>query len=269
MRCFVGKIVTHEEVQSDLKQLIPDAALRRRMSRVVKMAVSTAVECLGGVAEIPSVDAILTATGWGCLADSEKFLRNLISEQELLLNPTPFIQSTFNTVGGQIALLGHNHCYNLTYVNRSHSFEDALLDGMMRLADGESRRVLLGAFDEMIPSLERITRRMGWWREHTAGEGACFMTLTPEREADSVAQVVQLDFPIEELSAEECRARYATTPDAELIYCEATYEELYPTRSAARFSEAVQRIMAGTREVVLYNNCMGMRPTVLVLQWLG
>lgn len=269
MRGFVGKICTHEEVQSDLKQLIPDAGLRRRMSRVVKMAVSTAVECLGGVEQIVGVDAILTATGWGCLADSEKFLRNLISEKEQLLNPTPFIQSTFNTVGGQIALLGHNHCYNLTYVNRAHSFEDALLDGMMRLADGESKRLLLGAFDEMTPSLEQITRRMGWWRKHTSGEGACFMTFTAERDEESVAQVVRLDFPTEELSAEECRARYASQSDAEVIYCDASAEEFFPTRSALRFAEAVRRIEAGTKEIIVYNKCMGQSPTVIVLQWLG
>lgn len=269
MRCYVGKICTHEEVQSDPKQLIPDAGLRRRMSRVVKMAVSTAVECLGGVEQIAGVDAIITATGWGCLADSEKFLRNLISEKEQLLNPTPFIQSTFNTVGGQLALLGHNHCYNLTYVNRAHSFEDALLDGMMRLADGESRRVLLGAFDEMTPSLEAITRRMGWWRKHTPGEGASFMTLTAEAEADSVAQMVQLDFPTEELTVEECRQRYASRSDSEVIYCDPSAEELFPIRSALRFAEAVRRIEAGAKEVIVYNKCMGQGPTVIRLQWLG
>ena len=246
-----------------------DAALRRRMSRVVKMAVSTAVESLGGVAEIEQVDAILTATGWGCLADSEKFLRNLITEQEQFLNPTPFIQSTFNTVGGQIALLGHNHGYNMTYVNRGHSFEDALLDGMMRLADGESKRILLGAFDELTPTVERITERMGWWRNHQKGEGAAFMTLTAEREAESVARVVKLDFLCEELSEAELRSRYALSEETMILCCDEKEVPFYPTFAATRFVEAVRCIEKGAKEVLLYNKCMGDNPTVMLLQWLG
>lgn len=269
MVCYVGKCCTHGEVQSELKSLIPDAGLRRRMSRVVKMAVSTAVESLGGVAEIEQVDAILTATGWGCLADSEKFLRNLITEQEQLLNPTPFIQSTFNTVGGQIALLGYNHGYNMTYVNRGHSFEDALLDGMMRLADGESKRILLGAFDELTPTVERITERMGWWRNHQKGEGAAFMTLTAEREAESVARVVKLDFLCEELSEAELRSRYALSEETMILCCDEKEVPFYPTFAATRFVEAVRCIEKGAKEVLLYNKCMGDNPTVMLLQWLG
>ena len=112
MKCYIDRVITDHEVITDIKQLIPDAGLRRRMSKVIKNAVSTAVECLGGIDEIASLDAIITATGWGCLTDSERFLRNIIVDKDQLLNPTPFIQSTFNTVGGQIALLKHQHCYN-------------------------------------------------------------------------------------------------------------------------------------------------------------
>ena len=144
MRCYINRVITAEEVSSDIKLLIPDAGVRRRMSRMIKSAVTTAVECMGAVEEIDSLDAIITATGWGCLADSERFLRNIIVDKEQLLNPTPFIQSTFNTVGGQIALLRHNHCYNVTYVNRSHSFEDALLDAMMRIAERPDLYTALG-----------------------------------------------------------------------------------------------------------------------------
>ena len=71
-------MTTNSDVVTDIKQLIPDAGMRRRMSRVIKMAVTTAVETLGGVENIAPLDAIITATGWGCLADSERFLRNVI-----------------------------------------------------------------------------------------------------------------------------------------------------------------------------------------------
>lgn len=54
---------------------------------------------------VGKVDAIITATGLGCLADTEKFMNALMDNREQMLNPTAFIQSTFNTVGAQLALL--------------------------------------------------------------------------------------------------------------------------------------------------------------------
>ena len=63
----------------------------------------------------------------------------------------------------------------MTYVHRSHSFEDALLDAMMRIADSESKNVLVGAFDEATPSQQRIMERMGLFRHHNNGEGTVFV----------------------------------------------------------------------------------------------
>ena len=44
MKCYIDKIVTDKDVVTDIKQLIPDAGLRRRMSKVIKTAVATAIE---------------------------------------------------------------------------------------------------------------------------------------------------------------------------------------------------------------------------------
>lgn len=269
MKCYIDRVTTERNVVTDVKLLIPDAGMRRRMSRVIKSAVSTAVEAIGGVENIDSLDAIITATGWGCLADSEKFLRNIIVEKEQLLNPTPFIQSTFNTVGGQIALLRHNHCYNVTYVNRSHSFEDALLDAMMRIADGESSDVLVGAFDEQTPSQHRIMERMGLFRRVPDGEGALFAHLKAERSEQSVAQISAIDFPQHQLSAEECRARYATTESAVVLWNNYTKYGLFPTASAQSFAEAVNMVAEGVEEVVVYSDYFGARPTILVVRCIG
>ena len=62
----------------------------RRMSRLIKMGVCTALNCLkdGGIT-IP--DAIIAGTGLGCMEDSEKFLASLITNQEQTLSPTSFI----------------------------------------------------------------------------------------------------------------------------------------------------------------------------------
>lgn len=269
MRCYINRITTYNDITTDIKLLIPDAGMRRRMSRVLKMAVSTAVESVAGIENIDSLDAIITATGWGCLADSEKFLRNVIVEKEQLLNPTPFIQSTFNTVGGQIALLRHNHCYNVTYVNRSHSFEDAMLDAMIRFADGDSKNLLVGAFDEQTPSQHRIMERMGLFRHSEDGEGALFMHLTAERNENSIAEISTIDFPMQTLSSQECLDRYATTEHAVVKWNRYKQYGLFPTSSAYCFAEAVKAISDEVKEVIVYNEYFSATPTVLVVRCIG
>ena len=133
--------------EPDYKFLIPNATLRRRMSRMVRMGVATGVPCVED-ATAP-VDAILTATGLGCLADTEKFMNTILDHNEELLTPTAFIQSTFNTIGAQIALLTGNHSYNTTYVHRAFSLESALLDAALLVQEEEAQSVLVGAVDEM------------------------------------------------------------------------------------------------------------------------
>jgi len=175
-------------IEPDYKTCIVDATLRRRMSRVVKMGVATALRCvhLAGV----QPEAIITATGLGCLSDTEKFLDALIAN-ELQLNPTPFIQSTFNTVGAQIALMLGNHGYNTTYVHRGFSFESALLDAMMQINEGATH-VLAGCFDETTDIGFEIMHNLGFWKERltssdhlydkqtrgtASGEGATFFMM--------------------------------------------------------------------------------------------
>ncbi len=85
----------------------------RRMSRIIKMGVCAAMKCLQD-AEIKNPDAIITGTGMGCIEDTGKFLSSYIENEEKLLNPTPFIQSTHNTVGAAIALMLKCHNYNNT-----------------------------------------------------------------------------------------------------------------------------------------------------------
>ena len=269
MGLYIENIVTDKLIQSDIKTLIPDAGLRRRMSRVIKTAVSTAVECLGSVEKIADMDAIITATGYGCLADSERFLRNVIVDKEDLLNPTPFIQYTFNTVGGQIALLGHNHCYNMTYVNRAHSFEDALLDAFMRVEDAESSRILVGAFDEKTDSQYEIMRRMGVWRKTECGEGAMFAIATADKTSESLAEVTEIDFPETVLSEEECLKKYSTGADTKVLWN--TFDEigLFPTASAMMFANDIELINNGASEVIVYNGLWSKSPAVCVLKCIG
>lgn len=166
-------------LEPDYKVCIVDAGLRRRMSRIVKMGVATAMDCLAkGNAD--EIDAIITATGLGCLGDTEKFMNSILDNGERLLNPTAFIQSTFNTIGAQIALLCKNHHYNMTYVHRGFSFESALLDAQMMLSEGEAEHILVGGIDELTESVFQIMNRLG--QKDIAGEGAHFFVLGKKEE---------------------------------------------------------------------------------------
>lgn len=266
MECYIEKVVTDTDISSDIKTLIPDAGARRRMSKIVKSAVAAAVECIGGVENISRLDAVITATGWGCLTDSERFLRNIIVEDEQLLNPTPFIQSTFNTVGGLIAMLGHNHFYNMTYVNRSHSFEDALLDAIMQMEDGECNNALVGAFDEQTQSQHRIMERMGLFRKNIDGEGAVFAHIVASRSDCSVAKIVDIEFPRHTLTRQDCIKIYATSDRTHLLWNSYEQYGLYPTASAKSFSDAIKLAGTGIPEIIVYNEYLGAPPTVMIIR---
>ncbi|MDR1405569.1 MAG: beta-ketoacyl synthase chain length factor [Prevotellaceae bacterium] len=162
-------------IEPDYKTLIPDSNIRRRMSRVVKMGVAAAMQCLSQTRRQPG--AIITATGLGCLADTERFMKSILENAEQLLNPTPFIQSTFNTIGAQTAIILNNTGYNITYVHHGFAFESALIDALMKIRDREAAQVLVESYDEHTDTSFEIMRRLAFWRRgEVCGEGVqCFM----------------------------------------------------------------------------------------------
>ncbi|WP_027378917.1 beta-ketoacyl synthase N-terminal-like domain-containing protein [Chryseobacterium daeguense] len=133
-------------IDPNYKEFIPPAMIRR-MSKTVKMS-SVASQYALKEAGIENPDAIIVGTGMGCSQDSEKFLKNVIENNEEFLTPTFFIQSTHNTVAGQIALGLQCHAYNFTYVNTSSSLEFSFLDAKLQINDGEAENVLVGSTDE-------------------------------------------------------------------------------------------------------------------------
>lgn len=188
MKYYINSVSSKNSL-SDVKDLIPNANMRRRMSHVLKMGVSTAMECLKN-SDNNAIEAIITTTGLGCLADSEKFLKSIIENDEQLLNPTPFIQSTFNTIGGQIALITGNHCYNMTYSHREYSFESGLIDALMLLEEEVVKNVLLGATDETTPTQAKIMERIGLYKDGVvAGEGANFFVISSEPSASDCCYI--------------------------------------------------------------------------------
>ncbi len=178
-------------VEPDYKEYI-NPALLRRMGRVVKMGVAASIQCLKDTG-LEKPDAIITGTGLGCIEDTEKFLNDIIINKEQFLPPTSFIQSTHNTIAGQIALLLKCNSYNYAYVHRCFSFENALQDAMMMLNEQPGSKILLGGVDEITPASYTILNRLGVYKSvlgsdtgiftdktggSIAGEGASFFVLS-------------------------------------------------------------------------------------------
>lgn len=184
------------------KEFIPPAMIRR-MSKTVKMS-SVVSQFALKEAGIKNPDAIIVGTGIGCSQDSEKFLKNVLDNNEEFLTPTYFIQSTHNTVAGQIALGLQCHAYNFTYVNTSSSLEFSFLDAKLQINDGEAENILVGSTDEQtdrtmelyklnktikkeenlpVNYLNSTTEGVIW------GEGASFFVLGKDKTENSYAQL--------------------------------------------------------------------------------
>lgn len=150
--------------EPDYKEVITDANSRRRMGRLLKMAVWCGLKSLEGV---PSerVAGIITSTGAGFMKDTISFGSSIFDRDETLLNPSPFMQSTFNTASGYIALIRKIHAYNTTYVQQADGFAASLVDAAMLLDDaGEGNVALVGAFDEVTPEVDVIRQHLGLYR---------------------------------------------------------------------------------------------------------
>ena len=184
-------------VEPDYAALI-DPRLIRRMSRVVKMGTAAAIACLRE-AGLEQPGAILTGTTYGCMEDTEQFLHKMVAQNEEMLTPTAFIQSTHNTIGGQIALMLQCHAYNNTFVHRAFSFEHALMDAMLLLREQEAPNALVGGLDEITDSLYRVLGRFDLYKKENsdqegtvAGEGAAFFLLSPKKPAEPAVQLLDV-----------------------------------------------------------------------------
>lgn len=192
-------------IEPDYKTYI-DPKLIRRMSHVIKMGVAAAMDCLQK-ANVEQPDAIITGTAFGIMEDTVTFLTRIIEMQEEMLPPTAFIQSTHNTVAAQIALMLKCHNYNNTFVHKGVSFENALLDALMLINEGEAQNVLVGGIDEMIDTSFTVLTRLGLYKQQPVsnldlfkqqskgtigGEGTAFFVLSDKAETDTLAELTSL-----------------------------------------------------------------------------
>lgn len=208
---FLNEITSYSDsvahvINPDYKAYI-SAAKARRMAKGIKMSMVSSKIALQE-AGLENVDAIIVGTGLGCIDDSEKFVSDIINNNEQFLTPTRFIQSSHNTVAGQIALGIGCKGYNFTYVHSAVSFESCLIDAQMQLEDEEVAHILVGGVDELVEYHVKSHRLIKHIKEqavdstklltsNTAGcvrsEGANFFVLSSQKQASTYAKLVAVE----------------------------------------------------------------------------
>ena len=190
-------------------------------------------------------------------------MNTILDHNEELLTPTAIIQSTFNTIGAQIALLTGNHSYNTTYVHRAFSLESALLDAALLVKEEEAQFVLVGAVDEMTPTLQTILGRLGFWEKNKPGEGAAFFLLSGNCSPQCVAELRDMELFSGRFTEEEIKERMTAfllhneASDAEVVFPD-EYKQYcgeYPVAMSFALWQACHRVQEADapRSILLYN----------------
>ena len=167
------------------------------------------------------------------------------------------MQSTHNIISSTIAIDLKCHAYNTTYVHRGTSFENALLDTLLRLRSGSIRNALVGGFDELTDDYLQFFRRTGRWQftpDGFAGEAAVSFLLDGQQDAHTLCRLDDLRLlyrPTPDtlrhalhdlLTANSCSLGdidavligLNTNPDNDTVYLDAA-AELYPATPLIRY----------------------------------
>ena len=208
-------------------------------------------------ANLEHPDAIISGTGLGCIQNTERFLHAIRQEGEECLQPTAFMQSTHNIISATVAIDLKCHAYNTTYVHRGTSFENALLDALLRLRSGNIRNALVGGFDELTDDYLHFFRRTGRWQftpDGFAGEAAVSFLLDGQQDAHTLCRLDDLrllyrptldtlrDALHDLLTANDCSLDdidavligLNTNPDNDTVYLDAA-AQLYPATPLIRY----------------------------------
>ena len=153
------QVVSVEHIAPEEITALVSAAEARRMTVQTRQLVAVARKALR-LAGIEMPDAILCATQWGCMQQSMRFLLDMLQTNEQELKPTPFIQSTHNTIASMIAIQTGNHGYNITYAQGGESYASAVQDVTNQMALGRIRTALILEFDESVPEWDEVLEQI-------------------------------------------------------------------------------------------------------------
>ena len=210
-----GEKTSHEEmvyhvIEPNYMEFIPKGLLRR-MGRAIRMGVGAGLPLVKAHNDI---DAVIIGTANGGLEDCIKFLNQIVEYDEGVLTPTNFVQSTPNAVAGQLALMGQNRGYNITYTNGGLAFENAILDAWLLFHENAVNKMLLGGIEEISDYNYNIDSLAGQYKNEivrddallnsetkgtVCGEGASLFVLekSPKEYYAKIEDVAQITYPTE------------------------------------------------------------------------
>ena len=239
----------------------------RRMCKLLKRAVVLSRRTLEEAA-VAMPDAIISGTGLGCIENTEKFLLSIQENDEQLLQPTYFMQSTHNILSSTIAIDLKCHGYNNTFVHRGTSFENALFDASLQFDQKRIQHALVGGFDELTDHYYVLFDRMGTWhfmpelsRRQTcfAGEAAVSMLLSAIKTEKTICKINAIELmykPTREQFRQTLETMFAhagcnlTDVDAILMGMNTNPENDAP------YQDAVTRFF-GDRPIMQYKHLFG------------
>jgi 3-oxoacyl-(acyl-carrier-protein) synthase len=175
-----AQVTVHACGQLDTTSLTPNQ--RRRLSRIIQMALLAARQCP------PPATAqrvcVALGSGFGSLDEGSIVLENWIAKAEREPMPARFPGSVHNAAAAQIAIDLNAHSLNSAPTAGGISFEGALWQGMCQLAGHEADCALVGGVDELNKYPLGIGKRWGFWSEQTKpGEGAMLAQITAVEKA--------------------------------------------------------------------------------------
>ncbi len=163
-------------ITPDFKEYINPIQLRR-LSNLLRTGLSAAVICLRD-SDVAVPDGIITATGYGSLKETERYMNELLSQNESQLTPTYFMQGTYNALAGLVALTVKCMGYNNTFVSKGFAFENALQDVCFQLNENPQANYLVGGYDETATARHAIGLREQQFKTETINSVNLFDTPT-------------------------------------------------------------------------------------------
>jgi len=118
---------------------------RRRISRLSKMALATALE----VAADQQVDYSIFCSQHGEIVRTRQILSSISEGTEI--SPTAFAQSVHNTASGLFTILAKSNAPSTSIAAGGNTFAAGWLEAQAWLSSNPAHRVLLVDFDEVIP----------------------------------------------------------------------------------------------------------------------
>lgn len=119
----------------------------RRLSILIRNGIGAGLRVVNASGK-DNIYAIISGTGKGSISKIEQFLRDIDTYNETALNPGVFIQSTHNTINGQLALKTQSKTYNMTHVNQGFTLHNVLMDAQLLAGECDDKYILAGVFEE-------------------------------------------------------------------------------------------------------------------------